>query len=167
MAYKHVSEGTATKDYGDGPSKYASSGTRELWVFDPLRFGPPSNGGPWLIQVWERTKGGRFRRTYAGDGPVYSEAIGAWLRVSDDGLTLRASDDEEGTRVWPTEAEYAEQQRRDAVKYKKRARAEKERAAKERERADQERERAAKERADKEAALARIAELEALLRGGT
>jgi hypothetical protein len=192
IAYEHVSEGTASKDYGDGPSKYASSGTRELWVFDPQHFGPKANGGPWLIQIWERGKSGSFHRTYAGDGPVYSEALGAWLRVSDDGLVLRASDDEAGEALWPTEAEDGDVQRRSALKYQKRARKHKQRAEHEKQRAEQEKQRAEQEKqraeqekqraeqekqraehekqraeqelAEKNSALARIAELEALLR---
>jgi Uma2 family endonuclease len=35
VALEIVSEGTADKDYGVGIEKYAASGTRELWIFDP------------------------------------------------------------------------------------------------------------------------------------
>jgi Uma2 family endonuclease len=35
VAVEVVSRRTAKKDYGEGPAKYAASGTRELWIFDP------------------------------------------------------------------------------------------------------------------------------------
>lgn len=108
IALEIVSERTAAKDYDEGPRKYAASGTRELWVFDPQRFGPDDDGGPWVLQLWERGRNDQFRRIYVGNGPVRSEALGAWLRVSADGLTLRASDDEDGALLWPTEREEAE-----------------------------------------------------------
>ncbi len=130
-----VSEGNAAKDYDLGPRKHAASGVGELWVFDPQRFGPDVDGGPWRLQVWARGRRGEFRRVYAGDGPAWSEYFRAWLVVSPDGMSLRLADDEAATRVWPTEAEAAEA-----------ARAESER-----------------ERAEKERALARLAEYEALL----
>lgn len=149
VALEIVSARTAEKDYGDGLRKYAASGTHELWVFDPLSLGPSGDGGPWVLQVWTRSRNALFRRVYAGEGPARSDALGAWLVVTRDGLSLRVSDDEDGTRLWPTEEEEAERNR----------------AAMEAERAAKETERAAKdaERAAKEAALARVAELEALL----
>ena len=141
VAFEVVSENNADKDYGAGPRKHAAAGVGELWVFDPLRLGPDDDGGPWALQVWDRDDDDVFRRVYAGDGPAWSEFFGAWLVASSDGMLLRMSDDAEGTKLWPTEAEETE-----------------------RERAEKERERVEKERA-----LARVAELEALLaatRGG-
>ncbi|MFO0607801.1 MAG: Uma2 family endonuclease [Polyangiales bacterium] len=141
VALEVVSEGNPRKDYEVSPRKYAAAGLQELWVFDPNRFGPSDDGGPWVLQVWERNKRGDFRRVYAGDGPAWSEYFRAWLVVSADGMLLRMADDEEGTRLWPTEAEEAELARADA-----------ERA-----------------RADAEALQARVAALEAQLaaaRGG-
>ena len=44
-----------------------SSGTRELWVFDPLLVGPAAHGGPMTLQVWRRDTSGTFRRVYAGE----------------------------------------------------------------------------------------------------
>ncbi|MFO0609082.1 MAG: Uma2 family endonuclease [Polyangiales bacterium] len=151
VAVEFVSENNARKDYEIAPDKYAASGTWELWLFDPELLGPRIRGGPHVLQVWRRDERGRFRRVYAGDGPAYSEALSAWLVVTDDAL-LRVADDEAGARLWPTEAE-AERER---------AEAERERADAERERADAERERAT-ELAVKVAALE--AEL-ARLRGG-
>ena len=54
-----------------------SSGTRELWVFDPLLVGPAAHGGPMTLQVWRRDTSGTFRRVYAGEGPARSEELGA------------------------------------------------------------------------------------------
>ena len=63
-----------------------------------------------MLQVWRRDAGdpsGRFRRVYAGAGPVRSEAMGAWLVVTDGGRRLRVAEDAEGRRLWLTEAEEA------------------------------------------------------------
>jgi Uma2 family endonuclease len=165
VAFEVVSATTAAKDYREGPRKYAVSGTRELWVFDPLRQGPDDDGGPWRLQVWARGRAGQFRRVFAGDGPAYSEEMAAWLVVSEDGMYLRLSDDEEGTRLWSTEAEVAAQARQ--AMEAERAAKDEALAAKDEALAAKEAERAAKEaeRAAKEAALARIAELERLLKG--
>jgi Uma2 family endonuclease len=105
VAIEVVSESTADKDYLDGPDRYAASGTRELWVFDPLLAGPDLHGGPHRLQVWRRDPRARFRRVYAGDGPVRSTELRAWLVVVEGGLGLRIADDPEGALLWPTEAE--------------------------------------------------------------
>ena len=123
VAAEVVSRDTARKDYQEGPAKYAASGTGELWIFDPDRRGRGVTGEPWVLQVWRRTRSGEFRREYAGDGPAYSESLGAWLVVTDDGTHLWIADDEGGERLWPTEAE-AERARAEA----ERARAEAEKA---------------------------------------
>ena len=107
VAVEVVSETTAEKDYAEGPEKYAASGTGELWVFDPLKAGPSLRGGPFVLQVWRRDTAGRFRRVYAGAGPVWSEALEGWLVVTDGGRRLRVAEDEAGRRLWPTEAEEA------------------------------------------------------------
>lgn len=149
LAVEVVSDTTAEKDYLEGPQKYAASGTRELWVFDPQRLGPTKQGGPWVLQVWERARNGRFRRTFAGDGPAWSEVMQCWLLPAADDIHLLLCDDEEGEHPWPTEAEYGARQKRRAQRHKQRA--------------EQEKQRAEQERAEKESALARIAELEAAL----
>lgn len=105
VAVEVVSRDTARKDYNEGPSKYAASGTRELWVFDPERRGRGLMGGPWVLQVWRRTRAEEFRLEYAGDGPAYSEELGAWLVVTDGGQRLRIADDEAGERLWLTATE--------------------------------------------------------------
>ena len=111
LAIEVVSRDTARKDYIDGPAKFAASGTRELWVFDPERRGRGLPGGPWKLQVWRRSEEGAFRQVYAGDGPTYSEALGAWLVITDGGTRLRIADDEAGERLWPTAEEMADEAR--------------------------------------------------------
>jgi Uma2 family endonuclease len=108
VAVEVVSETTAEKDYGDGPDRYAASGTRELWIFDPLRAGPDLRGGPHLLQLWRRDAAGNFRRHYAGDGPARSEELDAWLVVTDSGRRLRVAEHSTGAGLWPTAAESAE-----------------------------------------------------------
>jgi Uma2 family endonuclease len=154
LAVEVVSETNPHKDYVIAPDKYAASGARELWVFDPLLAGPTAHGGPHRVQIWQRhDTTGDFTRIHAGDGPAWSPALGAYLIVTAEGRRLRLSDDEHATSLWltPEEAE--------------RAAKEQERTAKEQERTAKEQERAAKEqeRTAKEAALGRVAELEALL----
>jgi Uma2 family endonuclease len=158
VAVEFVSENNARKDYEIAPDKYAASGTYELWVFDPELLGPRLRGGPHVLQVWRRSENGRFRRVYAGDGPAHSEALSAWIVVTDDEL-LRVADDEAGARLWPTEAEFE----------RERAEAERERAEAERERAEAERERAEAERERADAMAAHVKRLEeelAQLRSG-
>jgi len=146
LAIEVVSETNPHKDYVVAPDKYAASGARELWIFDPLLAGPSSHGGPHRLQVWQRDDEGRFVRSYAGDGPARSEVLSAFVFTADGARKLRIADDAEATRVSST-AEEAE-----------RAARESERAAKEAERAAKESERAATEEA-----LARVAALEAEL----
>jgi hypothetical protein len=152
VAVEVVSRDTAEKDYFEGPAKYAASGTRELWVFDPERRGRGALG-PSVLQVWRRMDDGAFRRVFAGDAPAYSDELGAWLVVTDGGTRLRLADDEAGERPWLTgeEAERAQ------------AQAERERAQAERERAQAERAQAQAERARADALAERIAALEAQL----
>jgi Uma2 family endonuclease len=139
LAIEVVSRSRPDKDYSSSPEKYAASGTQELWVFDPYLAGPKARGGPFRLQVWQQNEQGDFERVHAGEGPVRSEALDAWVLVVDEGRSLAIADDEAGTRWWMTPEEM-------------------ERAEKERERAEKER-----ERVEKEAALRRVAELEAQL----
>ena len=159
-----VSDKTARKDYTVAPGKYAAGKVGELVIFDPDRHRLRDVDGPYVLQVWRRTRKGRMVRRYAGDGPFECEALGAWLVVVDG--TLRLADDREGTRLWPTheEAEQAERaakivervradtERKRAEDERERAEAEREHAEAEREHAEAERERADQERADKDAA---------------
>jgi Uma2 family endonuclease len=144
VAIEVVSRKTAKKDYTDGPQKYAASGTRELWVFDPERRGRGWTGGPWTLQVWRRSPEGSFRQVFKGNAPAYSEELGVWLVVTDGGTRLRIADDAAGERLWLTGEE------------SERARAESERA-----RAESERARAESERARADALAAELAALRA------
>jgi Uma2 family endonuclease len=150
VALEVVSEGNAAKDYGDeGLSRYAASGTGELWVFDPLLAGPREGGGPYRLQVWVRDGRNQLVRVYAGPGPARSPYLGAWLVVTNEGQRLRVSDDRTGRRLWLTakEAALAAKERAQAAEAAERAAREAERAAKERAQAAEAAERAAKERA--------------------
>jgi|HubBroStandDraft_6_1064221.scaffolds.fasta_scaffold159867_2 Uma2 family endonuclease len=140
LAVEVVSTTRPGKDYGSSPLKYGASGTQELWVFDPELCGPKAQEGPFRIQVWRRSEQGKLTRVYAGEGPVYSEAIDGWVFVVDEGRALAIADDEAGTRGWLTPEET-------------------ERAAKEAAQAA-----AAGERVAKEAAQARAERLAAMLR---
>jgi Uma2 family endonuclease len=113
LAVEVVSETNPHKDYAVAPEKYASSRTQELWIFDPLLCGPTSHGGPVRLQIWRRDPDGKFARAYAGEGPAFSPAIGAYLIVSDEGRKLRITSDEGATDFWLTaeEAERAAKER--------------------------------------------------------
>jgi hypothetical protein len=111
LCFEVVSENHPYKDYAEVPERYAAMGTRELVVFDPLLAGPVALGGPVPLQLWRRTDASTFERVYFGEGPAFSEELGAWLKP--DGLRLRFSDEREGTRPWPTALERAEQRIRE------------------------------------------------------
>jgi Uma2 family endonuclease len=157
VAVEVVSRSTAAKDYVTGPDQYAASGTAELWVFDPKRFGPRAHGGPFTLQLWRRDDAGTFRQVYRGPGPAQSPELGAWLVVTEGGTRLRLADDAEGTHLWPTPEE------REAIDHE-RAEAERERAETERERAETERERAETERERAEAKVTSLIDEVAALR---
>lgn len=142
LAIEIVSASRADKDYEQSPAKYASNGTQELWVLDPKMAGPKARGGPHRLQVWRRDEQGDFLRVHAGDGPVWSDAVHAWLFVVNEGRSLRIADDEAGTSWWMTREEEER-----AAKDKERAAKDKERSEKEKERSEKEKERAAKEEA--------------------
>lgn len=107
FAIEVVSDTEPRKDYAIAPDKYAASGARELVVFDPKMTGPKTHGGPFRLQVWRRDGSGAFARGYAGEGPSYSDALGAHLVVLEDGHVLRLADDPAGERLWPTAEEAA------------------------------------------------------------
>jgi hypothetical protein len=113
LAIEVVSESNPHKDYAIAPDKYAASGTRELWIFDPLLSGPSVHGGPHRLQVWHR-EGDDFVRIYAGEGPFRSPTLEAHLVVSRDHRRLRVADDARGRRLWPT-AEEAERLAKEAA----------------------------------------------------
>ena len=148
LAVEIVSQNTADIDYLDKPERYAASGTRELWIFDPLGFGPsiPALGGPYRLQVWRRIAKDKFKRIFAGDGPAYSRELGAWIVVMNDGRRLRIADDRAGTRLWPTASEAAEKARDDERQAREAAEQQREAAEQQREAAEQQREAAEQQR---------------------
>ncbi|HEY4160355.1 MAG TPA: Uma2 family endonuclease [Polyangiaceae bacterium] len=146
------------KDYLTSPARYGAMGVPEVIVFDPAPTGPERTR--W--QVFRRVRG-ELRKVESSDADrVRSRALGCYLRAvgAEDTLRLRLATGPRGAVLFPTEDE-AER----AAKEAERAAKEAERAAKEAERAAKEAERAATahERSAKEAALARVAELEAEL----
>lgn len=118
LAVEVVSETNPHKDYVVAPDKYAASGTRELWIFDPLLAGPASHGGPFRLQVWSRGADGTFTRVYAGEGPVRSDAVGGYLVAVDEGRRLRIAEDAGASAFWLTaeEAERAAKEEERAAK---------------------------------------------------
>lgn len=190
LAVEIVSESRPEKDYTQSPAKYATNGTRELWIFDPKMCRAKKHGKPIRLQVWRRDDNGDFSCVYAGEGPVYSDAISAWIFVTNEGQNLNIANDAEGTSWWMTPAEQEREAKLQERAAKEQALATKEfervakeaalkqlddqLVAKEQALAAKELERVAKEAALKKLddervanvqALARIAELEALLKG--
>lgn len=102
------------KDYVTAPERYAASGTRELWVFDPKLVGARNLGGPFRLQQWLRDEDDTFRRVFAGEGPFFSPALNAWVFAVDEGRRVRVADDREGTSWWTT-AEEAERAAKEAA----------------------------------------------------
>lgn len=108
LAVEIVSRATSDKDYLQSPVRCACLGTPELWIFDPQRLGSRLGDGPHLLQIWRRAQGhkGRMERIHAGEAPAFSPELGAWLHVTEKGTRLRIADDEEGSLLWPTGAEF-------------------------------------------------------------
>jgi hypothetical protein len=156
ICFEVVSRNHPHKDYAELQDRYALVRTRELVVFDPLLAGPSALGGPVLLQLWRRDRVGVLERVYAGDSPVASEVLGAWLIPTPTALEI--ADDREGARRWLTWQELAEVAGEEAER--ERAEKERERAEKERERAEKERERAARIELER-----RIAQIEAKVGG--
>ncbi len=136
IAVEVVSRWHPNKDYERIQERYAFCRIEELIVLDPERFGPKRFGGPYPIQQW-LLREQELERTYAGDGPVFSQTLGAWVFPE----PIRICDSRDGSGPWLSHAEVAE------------ARADDERAAREAAEA-----RAADERAAREAAEAREAD---------
>ncbi len=151
LAIEIVSRHRPGKDYSQSPEKHDLLGTFELWVFDPELYGHTPEQPSVRFQMFQRETNARLVQTYAGEGPVFSEALEAWVFIEDDLVII--ADDAAGKHRWPTLEEEAQ----------KRADLHAKRADEEAKRADEEAKRADYERAKNEKALARIAELEALL----
>jgi hypothetical protein len=121
ICFEVVSRNHPHKDYAELQDRYALVRCKELVVFDPFLAGPSALGGPVLLQLWRRDRVGLLERVHAGDSPVVSEVLGAWLVPTS--TTLEIAADHAGTQRWLTAEELA---RDDANR---------ERAEKERERA--------------------------------
>jgi hypothetical protein len=102
-----VSRARQEKDYSSSPLNHAVKGTQELWVFNPHLAGPRTQGERFRLQRWGRHAGGDLVRVYAGDGPMRSEVLGAWVFAVDEGRSLAIADDQAGTRWWLTPEEAA------------------------------------------------------------
>jgi hypothetical protein len=152
------------KDYAEGPRAYGELGVEELVIFDPryverrdgLRFQRFQRTDRGMLECVERTNADR----------VSSSTLGCVIRATgfERDVRLRIAHLPDGERLFPTfaEAERAAREAERAAREAERAAREAERAAREAERTAREAERS--ERVLKEAALARIAELEAELR---
>ena len=158
LAIEIVSKWRPKKDYRYSPRKHDLLGTGELWVFDPHLFGYTEEQPPVLLQVFERETNDRLVQKYAGAGPYWSDALHAWVMVIERDLII--ANDPEGKDRWPT---LEEEERRRAEAFANQANEAAKKAADEAKRADDEAKRADEERQAKDAALAQVAELKALL----
>jgi Uma2 family endonuclease len=159
-----VVSGDVDKDYIESPALYRDLGVRELIVFDPDHEDDPQR---FRFQVFRAVgKRGLVRTSVTNEDRVASRVLGCWIRAVGHGedTRLRLATGKTGDELLPTDADRAEKER--AEKERERAEKERERAEKERERAEKERERAEKERerAARQAAVADVARLSALLR---
>jgi hypothetical protein len=172
LAFEAVSPNHPYKDYAIIPEKCAITGVGELVVFDPLLAGPRAQGGPWLLQVWQRAPDDAFERVYAGDGAASSAVLGAWFIPDRVTRRLRVAEHQDGSAPWLTLEEAARESERQARQEQMEARQAQERAHRAKEEArraelearDAERRavESAEQAREREArALARVAELEA------
>lgn len=157
LSFEVVSPSHPYKDYSVIPEKCAVTGVEELVVFDPRLAGRRAQGGPWLLQVWQRAEDAAFERVYAGDGPARSRVLDAWLHPDRNLRTLRIAGREDGGERWLTAEEQARALAEQAQKNAELAQKNAELAQKSAELA-----RAATERAEQReaTALSRVAELE-------
>jgi hypothetical protein len=107
LAVEVVSRNHPYKDYDLVPDKYAASGVGELWIFDGELIGPRKRGGPFALQLWTRGADSTFARVYAGAGPMFSPALGAWAFTENEGRRLRIADDASCRSLWLTSEEAA------------------------------------------------------------
>jgi len=154
LCFEVVSASHPYKDYVSIQDRYASMGTRELVVFDPLLAGPAAFGGPVLLQLWRRD-GGLLERVHFGDGAAFSNELGAWIVPSQKGLDF--ADDRAGRQKWPTGEE---RERENANRERESANRERENAARSKAEAEHAQRRAEEERAAREDVERRLAALE-------
>ena len=106
FAVEVVSEDWA-KDYVHAPRKYEQLGTRELVVFDPEA---GRRRGRVALQLFRRNPDGALVRLAAGDAPVHSRELDAWLVVQREpgGARLRIARDPAGRELVATTEERAQ-----------------------------------------------------------
>ncbi len=171
IAIEVVSRWHPNKDYERIQERYAFCRIQELIVLDPERFGPKRFGGPYPVQQW-LLREQDLERTYAGDGPVHSSTLSAWIFPE----PLRICERADGSGEWLSRAELAEAHADDerAAREAAEARAADERSAREAAEAHADDERAAREAAEaraadersaREAAEARLAALQKKIQG--
>jgi len=114
VAIEVVSETNPRKDYTLAPEKYAASGTRELWIFDPLLCGS-DHCGPFQLQIWSYNDAGSFARTFAGTGPAWSPTLKAFVVPTQEARRLRIANDETATDLWLTDEEAERAAKEDAL----------------------------------------------------
>jgi Uma2 family endonuclease len=153
LTFEAVSPNHPYKDYAIIPEKCAVTGVGELIVFDPLLAGPRAQGGPHLLQLWQQLASGGFERVYAGDGPVRSLTLDAWLLADPVVRRVRIAARADGGEPWLTKEEQAVADRDRATESLAEAR---QRESEARRREDEARQRESE-------ALARLAALEAEL----
>ncbi len=114
LAIEIVSETNAVKDYVEGPLRLGRLGAEELWLFDPDLHGPSADGGPFVLQIWQRAfdRPGEMALVHSGDAPGFSPVLNAWVVTTDQGQRLRIADDADGTQLWLTKAEAEAEGRR-------------------------------------------------------
>jgi Uma2 family endonuclease len=136
FALEAVSPSNWAKDYVESPQKYAKLGVEELLLFDePAMEGKSPASDPYVLQLYRKEKGGVLKRVYAGEGPVYSEVLGAWFRTVGNKLTVTR--DQGGTSIvftyeeterWWGKLEEEREERKEAEAKAKRERKARERA---------------------------------------
>ncbi len=157
FALEVVSPSNWAKDYVESPQKYAKLGVEELLLFDELALeGRSPASEPYALQLYRKDRRGALRRVYAGEGPVYSQALRGWFRTVGNQLTV-TRDEEGNSRIFT----YEETERWWAKLEEIQAKAEEERLAKEEAEAKAERERRAREKAERQAEQERLAKEEA------
>ncbi len=94
------------KDYLHAPRKYQQLGTRELVVFDPDAALAPRDRRV-TLQVFRRDEPDDLGPLAAGEAPVHSAELDAWLVVQPDprGARLRIARDAAGADLVPTSDE--------------------------------------------------------------
>lgn len=167
FAFEAVSRNHPYKDYSTAPEKCGVVGVQELVVFDPHLAGPRAAGGPWLLQVWRRGADDTFERVYAGDGPAWSEYLGAYLLPNRADRRLGIASASDGSGRWLTreeEAEHrAEEERRKALQAQRAAEAAQQAAEAAQQKAEAAHQAAEEARRREELARAQVAALEAEL----